>query len=85
MEKKFVKHEKGDDITPFEGNEKLNLNLFFASNVPGSFLLFVNGFQDANKNKFKLSFSLPSNGVISSPFSCLTNFFSKKHEGNPMF
>jgi hypothetical protein len=28
---------------------------------------------------------VPSNGVISSPFSCLTNFFSKKREGNPMF
>jgi hypothetical protein len=28
---------------------------------------------------------IPSNGVISSPFSPLTNFFSKKCEGNPMF
>jgi hypothetical protein len=28
---------------------------------------------------------LPSNGVIWSHFSCLTNFFSKKREGNPMF
>jgi hypothetical protein len=41
--------------------------------------------QKVHKCSLLGQFRVPSNGVISSPFSSLTNFFSKKREGNPMF